>query len=97
MSLNIALKFPRISRLRPILATVITAKCTFLSELRREKKQTEIFCFHENVLGIFFWEGGRKGSWRNKNEKLGNSLKLSLLLWIIFCKSDLIRFSFMCE
>ena len=51
--LNIALKFPRISRPRPVLATVITAKCTFLSGLWKEKKQTENFSFHENILDIF--------------------------------------------
>ena len=29
-----------------------------------------------------------RGTGGDKNEKLGNSLKLSLLLWIVFCKSD---------
>ena len=53
MLLNIALKFPRISGPRPFLADVITAKCSFLSELQKEKKQTENFSFHENVLDIF--------------------------------------------
>ena len=41
--LKFALKFPAISRPRPVLATVITAKCIFLSELRKEKKQLKAF------------------------------------------------------
>ena len=51
--LNTALKFPRISRPRPVLVTVITVKCTFLSELRNEKEQTENVSFYENILDIF--------------------------------------------
>ena len=39
MLLNIALKFPRLARPRPVLATVSTEKYTFLSELREKRKQ----------------------------------------------------------
>ena len=39
MLLNIALKFPRLARPRPVLATVSTEKYTFLSELRKKRKQ----------------------------------------------------------
>ena len=112
MLLNTALNFPRISRPGPVLVTVITVKCTFLSELRNEKEQTEKVSFYENILDIFverkvcsfanktcnlrkfhcisccFSGGG------NKNEKLGNGLNLSLLLWIIFL---VVRFKFSCE
>ena len=53
MLLNTALNFSRISRPRPVLVTVITVKCTFLSELRNEQEQTENFSFYENILDIF--------------------------------------------
>ena len=58
-----------------------------MTKLHKEKKQTEKFSFHENVnfadktrhehFLMFFGKG-------DKNGKLGNGLKLSVLLWMIF-------------
>ena len=54
MLLNITLKFPRISRPRPVLASSITTtNCTFLSKLQKEKKPTENISFHKNDLHRF--------------------------------------------
>ena len=52
MLLNfVLLKFPRISRPRPVLPTLISEKCKFQTPKREE--QTEHFWFHDDVSYIF--------------------------------------------
>ena len=68
MLLNIALKFPRISRPIPVLTTVISKIYFSVQTPKREKPNSKNFSFYEN---LFLW-------------KMGNGLKLNLLLWIVF-------------